>query len=276
MADETTLEEIDEEVDEATNSDVESDGEGGPAEGSDEWWALFGDEADDLKDKYRGDPAALVQAYRGLRSQSTRMSEELNEFREYAKAREEYDKQQDQGGRQPVQDAPEPSFDYAALTRQGGSFFDSEGELDADKIGGLFQVAETVMRQTIEKAVLAKVINIMGQYDQERVAPLNSQLQEDRDAREIAGLEEIYGDRFDDVTNEALKIREQYPDLSPTALYGMASGVLETRNAKRRGLEAQGFTIGRSGRPAPPKPKLSSDELELAAMDNVRLNKSMI
>lgn len=278
MSDETTTtdEAVDEELEATDHPDVEAEEEATPKQGSEEWWGLFGDEAEDLRAKYDDDPAELVKAYRAQRSQATQMAQELAEHRRYVQEREEYDKQHDQPTGQ-QQSGPQPGFDITAMIRQGGSLFDDDGELSAEKLGAIFEVHGAVQTQMIAQAVASEFERRFGEYDQEKVAPYRTQLEEDRAAREIAGLEDVYGERFDDVAGEAVKLRDQYPDLGITAMFGMAAAALQTREANRRRLESQGFTIDKRGRPAPPKPKLSSDELELQAMEQIgRKNGSLI
>jgi len=277
--DTTTVEEGQEVVDEALEAtghpDVESDDAGSPKQGTEEWWALFGDEADDLREKYADDPAELVKAYRQIKAQTTQQAQELAEFRRYAEEREAYDKSLEEKGSGP-EGGPQQGFDYPALIRQAGSLFDGEGEIDVDKLAGLFEIHGAVQNQLIAQAVRDELDRREAKFDEEKVAPWRSQAEEDRRAREVSALEDVYGDRFEAVTAEAHKLKDTYPDMSITALYGMGAAALQTRDANRRRLEAQGYTIGKGGRPTPPKARLSADEAELAAMEAVGKNKSLI
>lgn len=242
-------------------------------QGPDLWAQVYGDQYDHLREKYGGDPAKLAAAYEELNPKATQMAQELAEFRRYAEEREEWDRQYEQGGAAQAGPMPVPGFDIEAIIRQGGSLFDEHGEIDPAKLAGILSVQGAVQTQIIAQAVQEALEQRFGAFEKEKVAPLASKIAREAQAAEIATLEDTYGTRFDEVTKQAHKIKDDFPDLSTTALYGMAAAQLDQRDAHRRRLEAEGYTLDSKGRPAAPKPRLTSEELELQAQEQIGMGK---
>lgn len=233
-------------------------------------WAGY-DVDEKITTKYK-DPSELARAYEASRRQQTAAEQEAAELRKYTEDLQAWYEgqapQQQQGQQPPGLDG---GFDLAAIVRQAGSMVDDRGEIDADKLAAVIDVNNHVMMQTVAQMVANQIQTGIKTYDTERVAPVATTVQQQREAQEIADLERTYGDEFSDVQKEAERLHAENPQFRETAgltaLFGAAAAKVHGRAAERRRLEAQGYTIDKTGRPAPPAPKKPVEELELDAME---------
>lgn len=224
------------------------------------WGELSDDEQRWLQNKGWNDPQAVLKAYRELESLRGRESEELAEWRQFGRTLQE---RESQAPAQQQPQAQQQGLDWKALAAQ---CLDENGEFDPGVFGSvIFNLSATTAYQAAE----AKFEERLKQFETERVAPLVERFEVEQLGEQLSQLEGFYGERFPQVSAEADTILEEEPDLiervGARAVFAEAAARLAEREESQRRREADGFTLGPSGRRS--ERRLTPAEREVALME---------
>jgi hypothetical protein len=226
------------------------------------WGELSEDEQRWLRNKGWNEPGAVLKAYRELESLRGKESEELSEWRQFGRQLSERESQAQQ---QHAPQGQQQGLDWKALAAQ---CMDENGEFDPGVFGSIiFNLSATTAYQAAE----AKFEERLKQFETERVAPLVERFEVEQLGEQLAQLEGFYGERFSQVSAEADTILEEDPEMiervGARAVFAEAAARLAEREESQRRREADGFTLGPSGRRS--ERRLTPAEREVALMEQM-------
>ncbi len=233
-----------------------------------------------MREKYKH-PDEALKSLSASRRQQTEAEQRARDLERYVQQMDEWVERQ---GMQPYQPGQTPQqqpqvgqpglqqgFNLAAIIRQTEGLIGPDGEIDAERLAAVMEVNNVVQNQMLMQAVAEQMAAAIGTYDQERVNPIATRTAEEHAARELADLEDRFGDDFDAVAEVAERMHNEDPTVQEAgglkALFGLAYADLQRQRSRLRAMEARGYTIDEGGRPKPPPPRKSQVEMEKDALE---------